>query len=158
MRPRALLGARIGQAGPALAWPQIRLLLESLGQTFASLPQLEGYEDPGWLVGLSFWQVGPTHYGVDVVLYDSQTLSELSGQFLRLGRVVYDTGELLTADDVVLTTLAQAQQAVDTVNEYAASLAALEDAPELPDLFSVFDQVGPDNFAGLLSLLLLGGL
>jgi len=154
--------AEVGQA-PGLDLPRVRLVLEALRQMFQALPTLAGYVDPGYRLDLVITPQ-PAHplFGppaldslLRVVDESGQELSQLwEAEFpAESDLMVYGRREVPPSlDDVVLTTLAQAQQAIERANEDLAR-GGWE---ELPDFFDVADQVGPGSLAGALELLLLG--
>lgn len=130
---------RVGQAGPPLSPSQLRVLLGALAQTFRDLESLPGYgEGPGYSLVMRFREVVPDVFSVWIRVEDSLGLVGTSST------ISYVPQDLASADDVILTTLAQTQQ----VTEYWAPAYG-------PEFLDIVNDVGPDNFAGLLSLLAL---
>ena len=149
----------VGQAAP-LDLPRVRLVLQALGQALLDLSGLEGYEWPGYTFRLyTGLQAGYWWQDVwqDPFVWAFVQLEESPGvelNYLSSSSVVrYLTSAGPSMEDVILTTLAQAQDAVEQANQYITQTSA---AGELPDFVDVVNDVGPDSFAGALELLLLG--
>jgi len=135
--------AETGQ-GEGLPLDKVGVVLQALARALADLPQLPGWAAGGQTFGLEItrtwvnvdlpgggWSADQPAIEVRAWLEDSWEGRSVSQW------VYYLEGDAATVDDVVLTTLGQVQQA----GEYAGGF-----------FVPYLDDVGPQNFAGLLEL------
>jgi len=146
MRP-----ALVGQFGSApLSAPQVEFLLSALGQALKDLRTLPGYMGPGYVAEIRT-EVQWSALRVWVELYED------SGELWTRSAAVYYSPDDVSADDLVLTTLAQVESASTSALrpwEFVETLGP----EDWPAFTAVLDDVGPDNFANLVSLLFLAAL
>jgi len=141
-------GAAIGQA-EGLDLGRVWRVLQALRQTLADLPTLDGWQETGWRILLRVDSMG---FPGGVELRTFVQLARPNGilytaEYATSDVVFYAEGEAASVDDVVLTTLSQADEAVQYLQGYAGFADFPDDAPSF---LEAVDNVGPDTLLGLL--------